>query len=614
VLLAAGGAFYFFKSRGASSLSEEAIDRMQVTSVLTNPDLQRIALSPDGRFAAYITYVKARWALRVRQLSTASEAEIGKPQESPITGISFTPDGDMLYFVARDPDSPNYGALFKVPSLGGDPQKVMFDIDTEATFSPDGRRIAFMREDPQTKQTKLLIQDLTALTTPPQVLATVTAEQDVPIDKPRWSPDGQEIAVVSTAGAHPDVVVFDVKSGKQATVGSWEGPRIDSVAWMGQDGLVVAGAATPGLFQLWHLAYPGGERRRLTNDQNQYAEISTSRDGRIIAARRTLRPVQMWQVPTGGTSDQMAPARLGSSTAGPEPLSSIESDTDRTIVFIAPRDNVSTIWVVSPDGSSRKPLSPEGMAVLAQKFIPGQHATAFTGYGADFIGHIYRIGLDGGLPSQLTTGSGENLLGVTPDGRYLLYNTTQAPRTLMRMASAGGGGTALVTDYIDGLTFAKDSALISYNRLQTIGQRTVPVRVVASINGGAAVATIQPPPRASDYQFTPDAGALTYVDATSAVMRVPLDGGTPAKLFDMTDARIDVHRWVDAKTMLLRVFSPARSTSNLWRWTAGMPRPLPLTNFPSGLIFDFVPSPDGRTMYFTQGSFLRELVLIKGLK
>ena len=69
----------------------------------------------------------------------------------------------------------------------------------------------------------------------------------------------------------PKIVAYDVATKKEELIGEWEGGAIDSVGWMGNDGLVAAASQAPGSpSQLWYQAYPGGARRRLSNDTSQY--------------------------------------------------------------------------------------------------------------------------------------------------------------------------------------------------------------------------------------------------------------------------------------------------------------------------------------------------------
>jgi serine/threonine protein kinase len=325
---------------------------------------------------------------------------------------------------------------------------------------------------------------------------------------------------------------------------------------------------------------------------------------------------QFEALPTGG-----GPAEMKQLTNGKDNISSLAASGDGSLLFNAPQEDSMTLWSFKP-GGGRASIAPKGATVLAHRFIRGQDATAFTAYGADLVGHVHRVNVDGSGAKQLTSGSGETIVAVMPDGKYFFYNTPQATRTLMVLSTDGTGTPRqFAADYIDGLTVSRDGKLVAYNRLDSSQKQVVSVLTVASFPDGSVIATL---PVGRGYQFTPDGASLTYnqlpQSATdkspgvpAAVFRIPVSGGTRQKLFDMPDSRIDVVRWTDDKTAIVAAFSLKSPVSNLWRWTVGSPKPVPLTDFRSGLLFEFTASQDGKMIYFTQGSNNRDIIKITGL-
>ena len=76
-------------------------------------------------------------------------------------GVSFSPDGNYLYFVRSDPGVPELKFLYRAPLLGGPPQKLAADVDSNITFSPDGRKVAFMRYDnPEPDKYRLIVHSV----------------------------------------------------------------------------------------------------------------------------------------------------------------------------------------------------------------------------------------------------------------------------------------------------------------------------------------------------------------------------------------------------------------------------------------------------------------------
>jgi serine/threonine protein kinase/Tol biopolymer transport system component len=614
VLALAGFGVYKFALGGTSGgLSEEALSAMKIAPVLSGEILQSIAVSPEGRFAAHVSLQSGKYRLQIRQITTQVDREIVPPGDLPILALAFTPDGDRLWYCMVDKDNAQYSSLYEVPSLGGaEPTRKVQDADTEPTFSPDGKSIAFVRGLPTEKKAMLIVAQEDGSGAKP--LATFDAHLDGALRKPRWSPDGKQIAVVYRVAGKPNIVVIDAATGQQQQVGAWEGPSIDSVAWLGPTAFVVAGAPAPGPSQLWYVGYPGGERRRLTNDISDYAFVSTSADGKTIAARRTQRTGEISEVPVAGS-----PADIKPVTQGKENISSLGVAGDGTLLYNAPQEETMTLWALKP-GSGKRSVAPKGMTVLTHRLLRGEEATAFTAFGPDLAGHIHRVNIDGSNPKQLTTGQGERLVAVTPDGKFVLYNTPQAPRTLMILPSDGSGSPrTLASDYIveGGVIFSRDGKIVSYQKFDTSKPQVVTVRTFVNFEDGKTIGTL-PPTRGE--QITPD-GNLSYITLgqtaaktqISTVYKTPLVGGTPQKLFEVPDARVDRVTWVDDKTAIVAALSTKTNASNLWRWTAGSTQLAPLTDFRTGFIFEFAGSQDAKKIYFTQGSNNRDIIKITGL-
>ena len=77
--------------------------------------------------------------------------------------------------------------------MGGTPERLAEDVDSNITFSPDGHKIAFMRFDnPEPGKFRLIVRSLD--TGEEQVLAGGPNGQA--LFNPAWSPDGNTILCV----------------------------------------------------------------------------------------------------------------------------------------------------------------------------------------------------------------------------------------------------------------------------------------------------------------------------------------------------------------------------------------------------------------------------------
>jgi Tol biopolymer transport system component len=193
VAVALAGA-YAVKGRRASAgdAGGSSTQNMKMAVLMSRDDVDQCVLSSDGRYLAYVTAAEEKTSLNVRQVRTGGDVRILPPQEFPVRGISFSPDGDYVYYLNQDPVSPSYSALFQVPSLGGAPRKVFFDVDTAATFSPDGSRLCFRRGKPDVKADTLVVGELA--TGKDRELLRIAAPVNF-ASSPAWAPDGKSVAV-----------------------------------------------------------------------------------------------------------------------------------------------------------------------------------------------------------------------------------------------------------------------------------------------------------------------------------------------------------------------------------------------------------------------------------
>lgn len=50
-------------------------------------------------------------------------------QSGDFGGLTFTPNGDYVYYTHSDPDDDKLANLYSVPSLGGSPKLISTDVD-----------------------------------------------------------------------------------------------------------------------------------------------------------------------------------------------------------------------------------------------------------------------------------------------------------------------------------------------------------------------------------------------------------------------------------------------------------------------------------------------------
>ena len=364
------------------------------------------AISPDGRYVVHVDGDTERPSLWMRQASTTSSVEIVKPAEGSYYELTFSPDGESVFYLFRSRGKA-VAALFKVPVLGGPPRKVLDDANTAPTFSPDGSQMAFIRG---AADGRTVITLASAEGANQRELASRPFADPYEPSKPAWSPDGRWVAAF--AGEMPKqksrIVMVDAKSGAERPFSEARFDYGGRLAWLGDGSALVFDAVEQygGRFndisKLWHIGYPDATLRRLTPDNASYTGLTATRDGRTLLATRDEVRSDLWVAPQG-SSEQARPVTR--SSTGREGAMGIDWTPDGRIVYAAVVQDSWEIFIANADGSNARQLTSDPAIdnqprVLADgKTIV--HTTRATG--ASDV-YVRAIDLDGGKPRDIDTG------------------------------------------------------------------------------------------------------------------------------------------------------------------------------------------------------------------
>jgi serine/threonine protein kinase/Tol biopolymer transport system component len=611
--LAAFALLHFRRSTSAPPPTT-AFQSMRMSVQTSRGDVYEAALSPDGRYLAYLAGTAGRVGLRVRQVATGSDVEVLPTRDAALEGPAFSPDGNYVLYLARKPDNPNYRILFEVASLGGTPRERAFDVDSRVCFSPDGKRIAFWRRVNSEKQSRLVVLELEA--SKERVLGTVNDPESYQ-GGPSWSPDGRTIAVALLRPApefRATVSLFDVGSGERRDLLALPSTILNSVAWL-PDGKGLAASAqnltTSINQQVVLIGYPDARMQRVTNDFYRYVGISVSRgEEDAIAAVRYSRLANLWIADAAG-----GPARQITSTVNPEESHFFVSvAAPETLLYDAPRDQSVQVFALPATGGEPQPLT-TGEALSVNPRAAGR-LVVFDRLDATGV-HIWSMGTDGRSPRKLTSGGGSLAAVTSPDGRFVAFVPVDAPQSVSLIALETGQVTPLAAKVTGIVGFSPDSSKLLLVRVEPDASglgRTLLQAV--PVGGGPELATFKPPGEAMEPAWAPDGQAVTFRDRSDPawnIYRLDASGQKPTPVTHLTDGRTTGYAWSPDGSRLALV---RRGDDGQNVWVAGRDgsRPIQITRFSATDVYFVRWLPDNRRLAVSAGKLSRDAVLIKSFR
>jgi Tol biopolymer transport system component len=206
---------------GTGRVAPDARSNSEVGSVnLTNSGTAILgAVSPDGRYIAYVEESGELQTLAVRGVKTGDSVTLAAPGRFDYVGLTFSPDGDYVYYVRYE--GADVGQLYQTPLIGGGAKKLLSGVDSPVSFSPDGRSIAFVRKDRKSGEDKLIVAR--ADSAGERVVATRRQGERFSARGAAWSPGGRSLVYGVgrwEGGFHTDIVELSLADGVEKAVAS----------------------------------------------------------------------------------------------------------------------------------------------------------------------------------------------------------------------------------------------------------------------------------------------------------------------------------------------------------------------------------------------------------
>lgn len=544
-LLAVGSLLYWRSSSTPKKQTQAAATPFAPSAIrqlTTKGNVSLATLSPDGKFYAYSLVERGgfRYSLWLGQTEGSNEIQLRPPEGLFYNSLAFSSDSRTLYFATSAyPTTPS--TLYKMPVLGGVPEKLFNKVGIFLSLSPDDRQIAFFRTDKEAST--LVIANLDG-TGEREVLRRPLNRAFAP-NAPGWSPDGSMLAVAAISeNQHEEVLLVQAQDGniKQLTTLAW-GHVLDLV-WRRDGESLIAVARERGaiLHQLWQIDYPSGNTHRISRDVDSYGSaLSLSTNGSVLAIQERGES-NIWVAPAAGLA-QARQVTFGS-IGGVYGWNGLDWTPDGKILFTGAKDQGRVIYAMDADGSNLKQLTSAG---FFDQRLSVTTDGRFIVFQSDRSGEpeIWRANSDGSDLQQLTTGGGNTTPYPTPDGKWVVYTSFHdGIRSICRIPLMGGESVRLSEKDLSYPRVSPDGKLIAC--IYHTGDGNPGQVALLEITGGEPVKLFDVPRSVAFHdgiRWTPDGKAVCYRDWGGGIWKQEIAGGTPRRLAGLPEEAIPSYGW-----------------------------------------------------------------------
>jgi serine/threonine protein kinase len=539
VAAAAYGAYAFFLRNRLVPFQNFSVNKVTETG-----KARFVALAPDGKYILSVVEDKGQQSLWLRNVPTNSNTQVMPPESVQYLGVRFSPDGNYLYSVRGEPGQA-LKLLYRAPVLGGTPQKLVSDVDTNITFSPDGRSLAYsVMNNPELGKFRLVTYSLET----GEGKTLVTGNMSQALYAPAWSPDGKTIicVVYTTGDAISGLVAVDAVTGKQNVVfESKDGPLFDP-AWLPDGSSLLArylGKETNfNRSEIVEISYRDHTVRAVTHDINNYADLSLSADGHMlatvlsqghydiyVAAASDLNSAKTQQLTTG--------ARVRSFTWTPDGQMII--DQDGLNLFHPDTGNSTPLTSSKQDGVAFWPSSCADGRYVVSVIIGRANAKAET---------VWRMDSGGGNFKQLSNGNRDWYPVCSPDGKWVYYSDAANGGKLTRVPLDGGKPERLSDLPAYWFDISPDSKLAAFATFASAGIAKKQLALVPlDFPQNTKILDLQRPTTSlGATRFTHDGKAVVYPfrdQDTENLWLQPIDGSPGKQLTNFKSEQITDFHW-----------------------------------------------------------------------
>jgi eukaryotic-like serine/threonine-protein kinase len=473
LFLVAGAGYGLYSLLHRNTAAPQAFANFAISQVSNNGKSALTAISPDGKYLLSEVRDAGKSSLWLRNVPTSSDTQVLPPAEALYRDLTFSPDGNYVYFRKSVGAIQNVFDLYRAPVLGGAPQIVVRDIDSNITFSPDGKRMVYARfNDPDVGKYQVLAANVNG-SGEKMIVGGPVVEGTQGL---AWMPGSNQVATVVTQFGNDQSTIrlLDVDTGQYKPIASFKDKLLREIAWLpdakGILFLYIDKSTAFARQQIGLISYPEGIVQAVTKDTSDYRALTLSSDGKTLATVQVRDQRNFYIFPASGTGAKLPePAVLHEGTVNDftwapdggfffqEGANLVRAAADGSGKTVLLRDEVLFGLNLCADGKSLVFSWIHGGAErgvqIARADASGANAKVITNGRLDFLpvcspdsklvyydalhsNQIQRVPMDGSSKAELVPGTtipnviiGDPTVGISPDGKWLAFEISQSGTT-----------------------------------------------------------------------------------------------------------------------------------------------------------------------------------------
>lgn len=559
---------YFMVSRQKSA--PLPFGKIGISKVTNEGNVDSAAISPDGKYIAYVTIDGGSNILWTKHLATNSRVQLTTASNGSALVVSdFSKDGNYVVYGQQTAETAGWD-LYQVPVLGGLAKKLLSGITIPPSLSPDGVSVAFIRGDLNSSESSISIaksdgsdERVLYRWNPPECAGPSL----------EWSPDSKRIAFDYTAAdGEMTIGMIDTANGAIKLPISRKFNVITRIRWLKEGGAILfsgqSQAAEPN--KIWILPDGTLDPKLVTTDLDSYSAYSLG----ITEDDKTLASVQQQSTSTvyiSPAADLHSSRRMSSRIGKHDGTWGLIWDNKGRLFSVSEEGVKSETWLLDPDAPNPRLAMEESVLDSLNVTPDGKYFVFISKRSGAWA--IWRADVDGGNFKQMPTGDVVMSPGISisSDGKWILF-TSQTGNNVYRTSIDGGEPEVYVKE---GPAFSPqtspDGSLLSY--IVWNEQKEPQLKINKVVGQSTSEYKTFPLPKSFSfiYRWAPDGHSIIYSDTVGRV-------------------------------------------SNLWQLSLETGKAKEITDFTSETIYNFAYSLDGKKLAIARGIYLSDAILISDAK